>query len=129
MTRKPKIQTANQTNTSKLQNLAQTNGKTLPEKPELPRTMDELFGVDGLSKYKTFNQDVYEKELREMTKSDLQNHAMKIGIAPLDDTPRLKKILLSEFVKHRSQYAKMPKPTSQAKEVTPEVRRIMAEGR
>lgn len=112
-----------------IRGLSQTNGKIIPEKPELPRTMDELFGVDGLSKYKTFNQDVYEAQLREMTKSDLQAHAHKLNIAPIDDTPRLKKILLAEFVKHRSQYAKMPKPTNNAKEVTPEVRRIMAEGR
>lgn len=107
----------------------QTNGKTVEVNKPIPRTMDEVWGYDGLSKYKTTDLAVYEGQLKEMTKADLQNHAIKVGEAPIDDYPRLKKHLINVFLRHRANYAKRPEPVNAPKEMSPEVRRILAEGK
>lgn len=116
-------------NPTKLDSLTQTNGQAVEEKKPIPRTMDEVWGYDGLSRYKTTDLSVYEGQLKEMTKADLQNHAMKLGEAPIDDYPRLKKHLINVFLRHRANYAKKPEPVGKPKELTPEVRRILAEGK
>jgi hypothetical protein len=107
----------------------QTNGKTDPVKKELPRTLDELWGGNGMSKYKTLDQDTYEKSLSEMTKTDLQDHAIKVGLAPIDDYPRLKRGLIRAFVEYKCKYAKIPTINNKTKAITPEIRKILAEGR
>jgi len=114
---------------SKLESISQLDGRSTEKNKPIPRTLDELWGDTGAAKYKTVDIDKYELSLKEMTKSDLQDHAIKVGLVPIDDSVRLKRNLVAEFVRHRNKYAKMPVPNSSVKEVSPEVRRIMSEGR
>jgi len=89
---------------SKLDNLNQTHGK-LENKPI---TLDQIWGDDGKRKYGTLDADEYNKYLLELNKSDLQAHAVKIGLVPIDDRETLIKRLKSEFRKHVSMYAARP---------------------
>lgn len=107
----------------------QTNGKTVEIKKPLPRSLDELWGAKGTTKYGTLELEVYEKQLKEMTKADMQSHAMKLGHAPIDDFPRLKKHLINEFLRYKATYSPRPEPKSNIKAISPEVKKILAEGR
>lgn len=114
---------------TKLEKLTQTTGQTAPINKPIPRSLDELFGDTGVSKYKTLDLDKYEASLKEMTKSDLQDHAIKVGLVPVDDYARLKANLVRQFVAHCNNYKQIPPPTNNCKKITPEVKRIMSEGR
>jgi len=112
---------------SKLESLEQTHGKVETYKPT---TLDQIWGDDGHSKYNTMDEQVYLKSLAEMTKSDLHNHAVRIGVVPIEDRERLLKRLLHEFRLHVSSYRFPADAQQQPKQkITPEVAKILAEGR
>ena len=79
----------------------------------------------------------YEKELNNMVKSDLQTHATKIGIIPIDNRPMLTQRLVREFKKHVSSYEstavrlqedKVPANTKSTS-MPQEIREILDEGK
>lgn len=109
----------------KLENMSQTHGKTETFKPT---TLDQIWGDTGNSKYGTLNEEEYESQLNEMNKSDLQTHATKIGLVPIDDRVRLTKRLLSEFRVHVASY-KRPEFKQSNPKISKEVAKILAEGR
>jgi len=108
---------------SKLDSLNQTHGKI-----ENPVTLDQIWGDDGKSKYGTLDVNEYEKNLKEMVKSDLQAHAVKIGLIPIDDRENLIKRLKQEFIKYASQFKARPK-INNAKPLSKAARDILSEGR
>jgi hypothetical protein len=63
-----------------LDNLNQTHGKI-----EKPLTLNQVWGDDGKSKYGTLDAEKYSDYLNDLNKSDLQAHAVKIGLVPIDD--------------------------------------------
>ena len=75
---------------SNLKSLAQTHGKVETE----PQTLDQIWGDDGTWKYKTMDAEVYEQYLRNLNKSDLQEHATIIGLVPIDNSGILMKRLI-----------------------------------
>lgn len=90
----------------KLTELHQTHGK-LEEAVNIkntPRTLDQILGDDGTSKYGTVILDEYSDYLDNLNKSDLQTHAAKIGLVPIDNREILTSRLKKEFVKHVSGY-------------------------
>lgn len=109
---------------SKLDNLSQTHGKIENQKI----TLDQVWGDDGTRKYGTLDAEEYDKYLKGLVKSDLQAHAVKIGLVPIDNRETLVKRLKQEFVKHTSQFRVRPNLKSN-KPVSKSARDILSEGR
>lgn len=85
----------------KIQELSQTHGKL--EDVEY-KSLDQIWGDTGLSKYSTTNLNEYINFVNDLNKSDLQAHANKIGLVPIDNRELLTKRLVSEFKKFISNF-------------------------
>jgi hypothetical protein len=104
----------------------ETHGK---EEKVVPTTLEQIWGDKGNTRYKTMKEDEYVGMLNQMNKADLQAHASKLGIVPIDNREILVRKLLKEFRLHVSSY-RMPAQTSiNAPKVSKEVLSILAEGR
>lgn len=90
----------------KLTDLHQTHGKLeeATNTKSTPRTLDQILGDDGTSKYGTVILEDYCNYLDNLNKSDLQTHAAKVGLVPIDNREILTSRLKKEFVKHVSGY-------------------------
>jgi len=108
---------------SKLDLLNQTHGQI-----ESPRTLDQVWGDTGEAKYGTLDLTEYQKYLKESTKSDLQAHAVKVGLIPVDNKEILAKRLEREFIKHVSQYRSAPK-TKNGLKLSKSAKDILSEGK
>ena len=117
--------TNNMKKKTKLDDLSQTHGKL--QKYEY-KTLDQILGDDGMSKYKTLDLEKYSEFLNELNKSDLQSHAIKIGLLPVDNRELLSKRLLKEFQKYASSYT-IPKLESKEIKLDKKARDVLAEGR
>ena len=112
----------------KLNSLSQTHGKT--DKKPTPTTLDQIWGDDGVWKYNTMDAEIYSRQLDEYNLTDLQKHASRVGIIPIESRPRLQETLLKEFKKHVSAYNVPNDPTQQKMEdLNPEAIKILKEGR
>ena len=65
-----------------------------------PSTLDQVWGDTGLGKYKTFDESIYRERLDNMAKTDLQAHATRVGLVPIDNRSTLTQRLMREFRKH-----------------------------
>ena len=113
----------------KVEEMSQTHGKE--EKP-LYTTLEQIWGDTGLSRYGTFDENEYAEELRSMTKSDIQAHANKLGLVPIDNRTELVKRLMKEFIYHKSRYSTIPadiQVNNITSNLSPEVRKILSEGK
>jgi len=84
---------------SKLNELNQTHGKV-----ENPITLDQIWGDSGINKYGTLDANEYDKYVNELNRSDLQTHAVKVGLVPIDDRKTLLSRLKREFNKYVSTF-------------------------
>ena len=109
-----------------VKNLSQTHGKE--EKFE-PTTLDQIWGDDGSNVYGTMEEINYEGTLDDMNLSDLQAHASRVGIIPIDNRQTLRERLLREFRKHVSAYKKPVHVAEPPSRLDPEVMKILSEGR
>lgn len=109
-----------------LQNLSQTHAK---EETFTPTTLDQIWGDDGYYKYGTMDENEYENKLKEMNKTDLWNHASKVGLMPIDNTSLLRKTLFAEFKKHINSYRKVSEKQMTPQDVSSEALKILSEGR
>ena len=109
-----------------VKNLSQTHGKE--EKFE-PTTLDQIWGDDGLNVYGTMVEDQYETQIDEMNMSDMQTHASRVGIIPIDNRNTLRERLLREFRKHVASYRKPVSNPSPQPSISKEMRKILSEGR
>ena len=94
------------------------------------RSLDELLGVKS-GKYNTQDPIVYEQQIQDMNTSDLQTHAVKVGVMPNENRQVMLKRLLKEFRMTNAAYSNhdlAPIPI-QAKPINPAVMKILAEGR
>ena len=67
-----------------------------------------------------------------MAKVDLQTHATKIGIIPIDNRPMLTERLVREFKKHIGTYAATTvtlETNNQEDDLDDEIKKILQEGR
>lgn len=92
----------------KLEEFTQTDGKQETFKPT---TLSQIFGDNGLEKYKTLDVEEYIKQLKEMNLSDLRRHSLKFGIVPSMNRERIEKQLVTKFRQHINLYKK-PSNTS-----------------
>lgn len=101
----------------------QTHGKV-----ENPVTLNQVWGDNGVDKYGTLDIQEYEKYVNDLNKSDLQSHAVKVGLVPIDDRSTLISRLKREFVKHVSTY-KVKKIENNKTKTSKKVKDILSEGR
>ncbi len=105
----------------------QINGKVDDGKPTM---LDQLFNNhDDNAKYGTTSEDVYETQLNEMTRSDLEIHARKLRIGLVPETDRLRRNLLNEF---RGYVAGLNRPNinlAKTQKPSDQLKKILAEGR
>jgi len=106
--------------------MSQAHGKV--ESVE-PTTLDQIWGDTGLTKYNTLDEKEYEGQLDNFTKSELQAHATKVGLIPVDNRETLKTRLIREFNKHTSSYKKPPMKASKQVKLSTEVKKILSEGK
>jgi len=108
---------------SKLDNLSQTHGKV-----EKNITLDQVWGDIGTAKFGTTNPEEYNEYVENLNKSDLQAHAVKIGLVPVDDRKSLIARLKKEFKKHVGIYSHVQKDQSTTK-LSKSAKDILSEGR
>ncbi|MAF24190.1 hypothetical protein CL634_01185 [bacterium] len=124
----PKKTTKNTKKTSKkLDSLNQTHGKV--EESFEPQTLDQIWGDTGMWKYDTMDGEEYLNSLRGMNKSDLQTHATKVGVVPVDNREMLTSRLSREFKRFVSNYSVPPKEGKEPKKISKEIKKILSEGR
>jgi hypothetical protein len=112
-----------------IRKLSQAHGKLeAPETKFQPTTLDQVWGDDGLWRYKTHDVNEYEGQLDEMTKQDLYAHATKSGLIPVENRELLKSRLMREFRRHEASYTK-PRTIDTSVEVSSKVRKILSEGK
>lgn len=114
----------------KLQSLNQTHGKVDENKTQ-PTTLDQIWGDDGVWKYKTLDVGEYENWLNDLTSSEIQSHANRLGFVPVGELDVLKKKLIEEFRSHVAKYnaaAVRSQNKEKATQVSPEVSKILKEG-
>jgi hypothetical protein len=68
-----------------------------PEFTDKMRQMEVLLGVSQISPFGTNELEIFEQNLAEMSLSDMQKLASKIGTNPYHEKPILKKSLIREF--------------------------------
>ena len=110
---------------TKLESLSQTHGKV---EKHVPQTLEQIWGDDGVWKYNTMKVDEYKKQLQEYNLTDLQRHASKFGIIPVESRGRLEDTLMKEFKKHVSGYNDGAAP-EEITEISEEAAKILKEGR
>ena len=111
--------------TSKASKMQQTHGKI--ERCE-PSTLEQVWGDDGFDKYSTLSEATYLDQLNGMTKSDMQAHATKVGLIPIDNVEIMKGKLIKEFTKHVNLYSR-PSHSPPKVKLTKEVKDILEEGK
>lgn len=113
------------TKKKKLENLSQIDAK---EEKGKPTTLDQIWGDTGLSKYGTQNFEEYKNYLKGLNRTDIQAHAVQIGILPTDNHEILIARLEREFLRHVNSYL-APKEKVKSKKISKDVMKILSEGR
>jgi hypothetical protein len=111
---------------AKAKDLSQAHGKV---EKGLPSTLDQIWGDTGMHKYKTLEETEYSEQLKDMARVDLQAHAVKVGLIPIDNAEQLKKRLLLEFRKYTAAY-KVPRQSQKSQApISREGMKILEEGK
>ena len=112
--------------TKKLEALSQIHAKT--QETQITR-LDQVWGFNDMHRFGTVDEGEYTAHLRDMTRADLENHAKKVNVIVVEDSGRLRDLLLKEF---RSYVISLKKPAYvkpvQGK-VSAEAQRVLNEGR
>lgn len=115
-------------NKPKLEEIKQVDGKLSNPEP-IPTTMDQVWGNTGISRYKTLDIEEYKKTINDLARADLYNHAVSVGLVPIDDIPRLKRNLIAEFNRHVTEYKPKPTINNFNSKISSEVKKILDEGK
>jgi hypothetical protein len=113
-----------------LESSAQIDGKAQGSAPEhLYGSLDQILG-ENISVYKTSNIDEYRSQIADMNQTDLQTHALKIGLIPIEDRRILVGRLVQEFERWHSRM--MPqgniKGSKNINDIDEKARKILREG-
>lgn len=110
----------------KIGDLNQTHGKIEGFEPT---TLEQIWGSDGTETYSTMEENEYLDQLNGMAKVDMQAHATKVGIMPIDNMEMLKGRLVKQFKSHVNAYRKPITQTRKDIKLTKELRNILGEGK
>lgn len=108
----------------KLDELSQLHGKNDSYEPT---TLDQIWGDSGLNKYGTVDHGQYMKELDEMSRTDINAHAINLGIIPVEDRTRLEERLSQEFNKHVNSYRKPAISNKENSHLAAKVKKLLEE--
>lgn len=112
-----------------LKDLKQTHGKDeVKALKEKHSTLDQILGDNGYSTYKTSNEEEYKLFLDDLNKSDLQEHAVRLGLAPSDNRRIMVERLLTQFKRHWAKYNIKLSDNLGTAEVSKTVKKILSEG-
>ena len=121
-----KKKTANKGKTSKKtsKKVYQTHGKVEGSRPS---TLDQVWGDDGFSNYGTLDAEEYKNQIGGMSRAEIQTHATKLSVVPIENRELLERRLVKEFEKHVASYNRpeSPRPSPISKEGM----KILSEGR
>lgn len=98
-------------------------------------TVEQLLGDGQFNKYHTSNEQEYENYLKEMNKTDLQAHAINVGLIPIDNRLLLGQRLVKEFRKQIATYQRPKSKVNQASKslknnkVPEDIQKIISGGR
>lgn len=94
-------------------------------------TLEQIWGDEGLGLYSTLNEEEYAEIISEFNVTDLQRHAIKVGVVPDHQMATTKKRLIAAFQRHISNYhTPADKNTkNNLSGVSEEVKKILSEGR
>ena len=112
--------------TKEVKNLTQAHGKV--EEFE-PSTLEQIWGSDNLSTYTTMDEEEYSQQLNGMAKVDMQAHATKVGLIPVDNVEILRTRLVKQFKSHVNAYRKPKVQASNNPKLTKELKDILGEGK
>ena len=110
-----------------LSSINQTHAKV--EKKFEPTTLDQIWGDDGTSEYGPLDYEGYKSKVFDMNMSDLQAHASRVGVVPIDNRNMLTDRLLREFSKHITSFKKPVEDHSDQQNIPDKIKSILAEGR
>lgn len=114
---------------SEMKELSQTHGM-VDQGNFTHSTLNQIWGDNGLGKYKTLNEGEYKSYLDNLSKMDVRNHASSLGLLPIDNLELLKGRLIREFQKHVNSYRKPVSNTVLSElPISEEASRILKEGR
>ena len=84
--------------TSTLEEFEFTDGKNRDDNTikEL-KALESLFGIKESNPYGTMNRQIFAERVGEMTTTDLQNLAMRVGVPPSRNGHELKRLLKNSF--------------------------------
>tara|TARA_X000001036_G_scaffold300940_1_gene280022 strand:- start:7769 stop:8185 length:417 start_codon:yes stop_codon:yes gene_type:complete len=88
---------ASSKSTKKVEKLSIADGKSDIQKA---KDLEELLGVKQVNPFGTTNKAILEERMNEMTLTDLQTFAIKVGILPSGNKLSLKNKLLRAFKSH-----------------------------
>lgn len=83
-----------------------------PEFTNKMRELEVLLGVSQISPFGTNELEIFEQNLAEMSLSDMQKLALKIGTNPYYEKPLLKKSLIREFTAYTRNSRRNIMPTA-----------------
>jgi hypothetical protein len=109
---------------------AQIDGKAEERAPQNKfGSLDQILG-ETISKYKATTTDEYRSQIAEMNQTDLQSHALKIGLIPIEDRKVLVGRLVQEFERWRSTMVPQGTITNDKKleDMNERIRKILREG-
>mgnify|MGYP003659473148 CR=1 FL=1 len=113
---------------NKIKKLYQVHGKQDHFKAS---TLEQIWGDEGLGLYSTLNEEEYAEIISEFNVTDLQRHAIKVGVVPDHQMSTTKKRLIAAFQRHVSNYHTPvdSNPSDKLSSVSKEVKKILSEGR
>ena len=83
-----------------------------PEFTSKMRELEVMLGVSQISPFGTNELEIFEQNLAEMSLSDMQKLALKIGTNPYHEKPILKKSLIREFTAYTRNSRRNIMPTA-----------------
>lgn len=94
-----------------------------------PTTLEQIMGFNELSRYNTMDASVYENQLSDMNRTDLEHEARRVGLAIIpQENDRLRAGLKNEFNAFVSTLRK-PKHSTRPITLSKEAEKILKEGR
>jgi hypothetical protein len=116
-------------NTVTLEAIAQLDGKAEDSNNTTPGSLDQIMG-ESISIYGATSPEEYISQLAEMNQTDLQAHAYKVGLIPVEDRRVLVERLVKEFRIWASRHAPVQNQNNSVgmNDISAEVRKILREG-
>jgi len=108
---------------------AQLDGKAQDHGSQMMGSLDKIMG-ESISVYSATSSEDYISQLAEMNQTDLQSHAYKVGLVPIEDRKVLVERLVKEYRIWASRHAAVQVQANQPNSgnISDEVRKILREG-